>query len=297
MTSARAAVASGAVRFPLDMYRYSETARRADARSRRDVANVMLELSQQLTLATSAMLLPAELDQALFRRFGEPKHLRRVDAFGPGVRHFTSGNATFPMPDLAAQGEDRKPIPPEQAAEFEVVFGRIFEAELLRAGPELIPAELASAAADIDQRYVDYENTVAANIRGRNLAGELLELAVRASDLGGIQEAVTEALTRLDLTWDGFIADLGPAGLQGFMDDLPTRYVTNVMRSAKLRQAEQPWEPNDFNDVLGLSVAAVYCDVVVTEKQWVHHLRRGKVDTKYSTELLHDVAALSPCLS
>lgn len=38
------------------------------------------------------------------------------------------------------------------------------------------------------------------------------------------------------------------------------------MRSAKRRQAEQKWEPNDFIDVLALPVAAVYCDVVITER-------------------------------
>lgn len=93
----------------------------------------------------------------------------------------------------------------------------------------------------------------------------LLELAVRASDLGGIQSAVAKALERTGLTWDGFVEDIQPGFLMSFMDDLPTRYVTNVMphhvtnvmRSAKPRQAEQRLEPNDFNDILALPVAAV----------------------------------------
>ena len=64
------------------------------------------------------------------------------------------------------------------------------------------------------------------------------------------------------------------------------------MRSAKHRQTEQRWEPNDFIDVVALPVAAVYCDVVVTERQWVHRLRQGKVDQRYDTVLLTDTADL-----
>jgi hypothetical protein len=36
----------------------------------------------------------------------------------------------------------------------------------------------------------------------------------------------------------------------------------------------------------------VYCDVVVTERQWVHRLRQGKVDQRYDTVLLTDTADL-----
>lgn len=84
--------------------------------------------------------------------------------------------------------------------------------------------------------------------------------------------------------------------LMSFIDDLPTRYVTTVMRSAKHRQTQQRWEPNDFIDIVALPVAAVYCDVVVTEKQWAHRMRHGKVDQRYNTVLLNDVADLVDAL-
>ncbi len=64
------------------------------------------------------------------------------------------------------------------------------------------------------------------------------------------------------------------------------------MRAAKLRQTQQRWEKNDFNHIVSLPVAAVYCDVVVTEKQWVHRLRQGRVDQRHNTTLLSDTAQL-----
>ncbi|GAB2817929.1 hypothetical protein GCM10027022_04900 [Alpinimonas psychrophila] len=48
-----------------------------------------------------------------------------------------------------------------------------------------------------------------------------------------------------------------PTEVVRFIDDLLTWYVTNVMRSAKLRQTQQKWEPNGFNDIVALPVAAV----------------------------------------
>ncbi|GAA2964647.1 hypothetical protein [Microbacterium schleiferi] len=124
----------------------------------------------------------------------------------------------------------------------------------------------------------------------------MIDVAVRASDLGDIRPAVMEALEGVGLTWEGLIESLGPAGVVAFMDDLPTRYVTNVMRSAKLRQNQQKWELNDLNDILALPVAAVYCDVVVTEKQWAHRLTVGKIGTRYGTKVLRSVADLASIL-
>jgi len=91
---------------------------------------------------------------------------------------------------------------------------------------------------------------------------------------------------------------LGERGLLQFVDDLSTRYVTNVLRRSKHKhkQPQQPWEPNDFIDIVALPVPAVYCDSVVTEKQWVHHLRLGKIEERFETPLLSDTAKLTDVL-
>jgi hypothetical protein len=124
------------------------------------------------------------------------------------------------------------------------------------------------------------------------LTGDSIDQAVRGADFGDIRPAVVDALHRIGMTYDQFMSNITVAELMSFIDDLPTRYVTNVMRSAKHRQNQQKWEPNDFIDIVALPVAAVYCDVVVTEKQWAHRMRQGKVDQRYDTRLLCDVADL-----
>jgi hypothetical protein len=86
---------------------------------------------------------------------------------------------------------------------------------------------------------------------------------------------------------------LGARGLLEFVDDLPTRYVTNVLRRSEHRQRQQPWEPNDLIDIVALPLPAVCCDVVVTEKQWVHHLRLGKIEERFEIQLLSDTTSLT----
>lgn len=292
----RAGVASGRVSFPLDMYRYWETGKRSNDRSRNDVADVMQELSQQHTMALPFGVLNQELDVALRRRFGRPEHPRRQQVFGVGMRHITEGRMTWPELDLSSL-PDGVTVPPGVRARLASAMAEIIEEDLLRAGPAKFRAlGFDLAASDLGQRFVDFENAVAATIAKQGLTGDAIDRAVRATDFGDIRPAVVEALDRIGMTYAQFMDRITVGDLMSFIDDLPTRYVTNVLRSAKHRQTQQKWEPNDFIDVISLPVAAAYCNVVVTEKQWAHRMKQGKVDQRYGTVLLNDVAALTGIL-
>jgi hypothetical protein len=297
LAAARAAVESGAATFPLDIYRYLETGRRGNKQSRIELADFMFELSRQQTMARPHILLPTELDKTLKYRFGRPAFPRPNDVFGVGMTHIFAGEVTPPAFDPKRLPSGKEFTSDEQLAALDRAYNRVVEEEMLRMGPDAArKAGFDPSDRELDDRFVSYEESIASEIRSRNLRGDMLELAVRASDLGGIRSAVTEALERIGMTWDGFTDGISPAQLMGFMGSLPTRYVTNVMRAAKLRQSEQRWERNDFNDIAALPVAAVYCDVVVTEKQWVHHLNQGGVDVRFATTLLSDTAKLADLL-
>lgn len=298
LAAARAAAATGAASFPLDIYRHLETGKRANDRSRIDVADLIHELSKQHALARPHTLLPAEIDRALQRTFGLPKNPRSIEAFGVGIGHITGGDVTLPSFDPSKLPNSGAGLTPSDLVKVENIFEDLVERELLRVGPNpLKEVGFDPSNSELAKRYVEHENTIAASIREKKLTGEMLELAVRASDLGDIQPAVTEALERIDMTWEGFLETLGPLWIASFVDDLPTRYVTNLMRSAKLRQNQQKWEPNDFNDILALPVAVVYCDVVVTEKQWAERFRQGKVEQRFNTIVLNDAADLVEVLA
>lgn len=289
----RAGVAAGQVSFPLDMYRYWETGKRADDRSRNDVVDVMRELSQQHTIAAPSGVLDEEIDLALQRRFGRPEHPRQQQVFGVGMRHISAGRIDWPQLDLSALPDGGASIRVAERAQLRGAVAEFLEEQILRAGPDTFRAlGFDHAAFNHSQKFVDFENLLAAEVYKHGLPGDVIDQAVRGADFGDIRPAVIDALDRIGMTYDQFMADRTVGELMAFIDDLPTRYVTNVMRSAKHRQIQQKWELNDFIDIVALPVAAVYCDVVVTEKQWAHRLRHGKVDERYSTVLLNDVADL-----
>jgi hypothetical protein len=293
LAAARDAVAAGTAVFPLDLYRYWETSKRGRDRSRNDVVDVMRELSRQQTMALPLGILDMELDAALQRRFGRPEFVRQQTVFGTGLRHITGDQMNWPKPDYSALPDGGASVPDDRRTQLELALIEVIEEHLHRAGPDTFRAAgFDLAVADHGKRFVEFENKVAASIAEHGLTGGAVDQAVRGADLGDIRPAAASALDRIGLTWEEFIERATVADLMRFMDDLPTRYVTNVMRSAKHRQTEQRWEPNDFIDVVALPVAAVYCDVVVTERQWVHRLRQGKVDQRYDTVLLTDTADL-----
>ena len=47
-----------------------------------------------------------------------------------------------------------------------------------------------------------------------------------------------------------------------------------------------------MNDMDALTRAIVYCDIVVTERQWVDLVRRGRLDAKYDTIVISDLREL-----
>lgn len=287
----RAAVEAGNALFPVDMHRYWETGKRADDRSRGDVVGVMTELSRGHTMALPFDLLDQEIDFALRRRYGRPAEPRRQQVFGMGMRHIVQDRIDWPEPDLDVLRGGAAAVAPGLRAQLSEAVGQIVEDELLRAGPHTWQ-QVGFDPRDSDhaERFVQFENSVAAAIAEHGLTGDMVDLAVRGVDLGDIRVPLEQALGRIGITYDEFVEHEG-LGLVSFIDDLPTRYVTNVLRSAKHRQ-KQAWEPNDFVDVVALPVAAVYCDAVVTEKQWVHMMRNGDVERRYSTQLLSDTAGL-----
>jgi hypothetical protein len=297
LRSARTALSAENVSFPLDLYRYWETTKRQDDRSRNDVIDLMLELARQDTMALAQQILPSEVDAALKRRFGRPETPRLADVFGNGLRHIIRAGEHWPIINLETSSGEPITLPDRQRAAIQRAFDQAFEEALFRSAHRRDQTSGSSDHRTFDERYVDYENAIAANLKDRRLSGEMLEFAVRASDLGDIRSVVTESLVGIGETWDSFIALLGAEGVVEFMDDLPTRYVTNVMRSAKLRQDEQPWEANDFNDILALPVAAVYCDVVITERQWAHRLKMGKVEERFGTVVLSNTTELLTVLA
>ncbi len=290
----RASVAAGTVSFPLDISRYVETAKRGSWQSRQELVETMAELSLLHAIAPASVILPAEIDAALYRRFGLPVVPRIAQVFGQGITHAAGGGIRT---DGRLELPPGLPAPPGYLAQAEAAMQATLEYCMLlgpspemEASPEL---QAIKAAMTQDVEYARGQTDLAAQLIEHGFSKkEKLDRAMLATELRDILPPVLEALHRAELDPDRFMDTLGRDGLTAFIRDLPTRSVTLDLRRDKHAQGQQPWEPNDLNDIVGLPIAAVYCDVVVTERQWINRMRRARIEQRFGTRLVADLTEL-----
>lgn len=77
-----------------------------------------------------------------------------------------------------------------------------------------------------------------------------------------------------------------------FIAKLPTRDAVLRLRLLRHQNPATNWERNDMIDIAYLACAVVHCDLVVTEKQWVHELRRSGLLEEHDARAMHTVSEL-----
>ena len=56
-----------------------------------------------------------------------------------------------------------------------------------------------------------------------------------------------------------------------------------------LKNPDRPIDEHDERDIMFLSTAIPYFDIVITEKTWKHAAKSLKLDIKYKTKVEHDL--------
>lgn len=287
LTVARAAVERGLASFPLSAAHYLETWNRADPRSRIGLASVMSEISRHHTIAGPPALVPAEVEAALHERFGRPLAPRSAQVFGYGASH------AFDEPSLGLD----YPF-------FRSLFGlpapdlRAMVEKALLGGP---PANLETVGlgtrplGDVAERYRQGEEDLAARIAAHGASHGERERTIAASELVDILEPFNAALGRARISVNEFTS-LSPEEAEQFLLSMPSRGAVLRLRRLRHENPQHPWTPSDLNDVSYLSIAAVYCDILVTERQWVHLMKRAGLHELYGTRLLSDISDLPASL-
>jgi hypothetical protein len=74
-----------------------------------------------------------------------------------------------------------------------------------------------------------------------------------------------------------------------WIQDFPAIYTHVNLTVERDIQRHRDIQPNDLNDIMALSVAIPYCDVVVTENFWAHIASQVGVDDLYNTEVTSNI--------
>lgn len=286
-------VRSGHCRTPLSLVHYIETWHRGPWASRRDLAKCMLELSGGMTIAPLVRLVEPEIDAALAARYGRPRSPRRPQPFGQGRAH------AFGRPVDVYRTPPDAPLTDAQRVVLERAANAAVEVIALSGPPD--PAEVPGLDMQAEPRAAAaHAELLEALRRDRTTVGlDRGDGARRATLCDTYEEIWTplgEACNRAAITPQEFW-DTDQARLAQLLCDIPTAHVCNELRLRRVKGDQRPWSRNDLGDLLALSGAIVYCDVVVTERHWAALARGAGLDVHYDTTILHSLAQLTTHLA
>ncbi|MUL47109.1 hypothetical protein FZI85_04055 [Mycobacterium sp. CBMA293] len=267
----------GIARFPLSCAHYLETGKQHDRTKRIELSRTMLRLAGQLRIAPSHTMVPWEIRRALISVFGLQRAVPKLELFGDGVAH------AFSAPSLryAAPAQWQDALPPEVLAALQARGEAEFEALVLgddmpQGGPQIGNLRLRDHMNLTGDRFVRGQQTIAAWISeaGRHRLKEIM-LATAFVD---ISEPLATAATELGITANQ-LAD----NVEDIIHAIPSRWTEMQLRHRRQANPQKAWEDNDLNDVISLSIAVPYCDVVVTERSWAAHTNAAKIADRFGT--------------
>ncbi len=155
------------------------------------------------------------------------------------------------------------------------------------------PSVARASAAQRAQQERDQAARLAADPRWRR--GRLRDLVAARYLALEIEDIRDEALAAHQLRLPAVLSDVERA--RRFTDSMPSADVWITLRTAKHRSRDSMWEPNDIFDIDALSVAAAYCDVVVTERHSAHVLAQAGVPSRLGSTILTDLDQLATYLT
>ncbi len=278
--------------FPLSLVHYMETWRRGNRASRIRLADFMLDVSGGKTIAWGPAILRFEIEQALHRRFPQrvrADRLMQLELLGEGMGHARHEPIlAYSVPEYVAE---RLSAGATKAIEESVKS--MIEQALLRGQVPLTDEcppqhELADVEADFNanlQQVIDWL---------RLLAPGQLDLGLHLMAMTDIVVPLGETLALHGVATHEFLF-VGEAQVWRFIDDLPTQRVAMHVLRQWVRNAELRPKRNDLYDWMALVPAAVYCDVVVTEKLFADLVNRPAVQSR--AQIITNLDDLPPLLT
>ncbi len=149
------------------------------------------------------------------------------------------------------------------------------------------------AARKITERRAQQQRDLAAQLTAepRWRRGRLRDVVAARYLALEIEELRDDALGAQNVQLRDLLQDLESA--RRFTDSMPTADSWITLATAKHRNVDSTWRPNDILDIDALSVAAPYCDVVVAERHSVHVLRQAGASRRFETKLLTSLDQLA----
>lgn len=280
---ARDSVARDLASFPISSVHYMELAAGATARQRREITNLIWELSRQHTMvSTGPAILKSEIRQLLSGLCGRPQDPGNFPIFGIGGGH-ALGMAPVRMRLTFPEG---LPYPGDPDERFLIEQWASAMAEwYLLAGPDdsdFIPDYDPRAHRIFNWKFVDEEQAFAQRLARLSKAKRLDAHFARAW-VGELWQYLKPIM--IENRIDPAVIPDSKEGLTAFLREIPSLWNWTQLKMLQHQNPRRPWEPQDFSDLQALTVAIIHCDIVVFDKHWASMAMRAKLDQRYGTRI------------
>lgn len=283
---------SGQAIFPLSITHFDETLKRMNPESRQRLAKYMMLVSQGWAILPASTIIAPEIDDACRKYLGLPRYDLQKFAIKRGISQMVGAKA-----NLVPRGKNKpKPLPQDLKRQL---LEKIESPETM-----LGFLEQGLPQSELKKRQENAMVTVKELEEIRSLDQSLAkdsDLRRRATYVKYFLQVITPRviafLSSIDVdprVFEGVLRDR--RRITRFFQSMPTSYCLVQLTLYRDMQRSRKIEDNDLNDIMSLSIAIPYSNVVVTETMWQHAIIQTKLDELRPTTVLKSSNELTPIL-
>lgn len=273
-------------------------------KQRSDLADVIEEFTGFACVLPLTTVASLEFEASLGSRIRSVRSIGAVNLLGRGVLRASGMDGRLRVrdesgADVTDSARARSPLSPQEFDRRLEEGERELDRAILR-GPmsDEEEADLESlgwnpaAIREVAVRRAEQERELAARLADepRWRRGRLRDVVAATYLALEIEDARDHVLLRHKVRLDEVLSSVEES--RSFVDSMPAADVWVTLKTALHRSESTVWTPNDIHDVDALSVAASYCDVVVTERAAAHVLKEAGVPARLETEIFTDLEQL-----
>jgi hypothetical protein len=274
--------------FPLSWIHFVETRKKRDLKKRKELAEVMAEISQGIAIIPKSIIMNWELHRAIATSFGEIS-TPMPSVFGYGMSMIFGRN--FIEKEMNNQPHLKTDYLVDRA--ISTLSDKEATVSFLMGDDEDLNFKFVNGLKDINESFVARMEKSREQDRGDNDdLQERVYLAVLTKEL---QPKLIALLGSHGKTMNDFFS-LGLDNVRKFFHDVPTLDVEIGLALSLNKHWDRKLKVNDTSDVAFASITIPYCDVVVTEVFLRTLATRRKIDKKYETVVISDLNDLLPIL-
>jgi len=279
--------------FPVSIIHIMETMARADDNSRRKLASTISSFTKNHSIKSSIDIEPCEFIELFSKQLNKEKSLE----FKPIEQNLLQAISVSSV----NVGFTKTIISPEVDNEIKNILEKHFNHKLLE--DKSLFSILMESCYDKEANEEMVKEDIESVKQWEKLQKYLEKLPKKHKYERCLAETFSAKLIHhaslikktLNITSEELLQPLKTNDIKEkvqFMESIPTLNVEVNLMYELLKNPQRKVQSHDNRDIAFLSAAIPYCDIVITERTWVHSSKTRRLDSKYSTVIDSDLNIL-----